>query len=424
MNEALQELAEACQKDFGLENYYLKRYNIFREDNPTIDNDYLFSMEWFPKDTQEVEEDLNPPGTAVVEIELHSKKLRHFSFVQGVNLVEDQIFPQLKDGSETVIEWVEELTGLEFGRQFQLAEETDDGIHLLAAADNIPVFPVGTIDVTFNEDGLLSHFSKDGSFPGEDQIKWEPFALTSAIVDPIILDQMQLLEIPLEEQERWLAVYGTTTTFITNDQQKVIPYEKAEMRDSYSVIDKNIDWENGSVEDTFEAIDIDLSDEVSIEEALAGPPNKNTQPITSGDKEKSFQAVQSFLQQKYPDDNNKWKLHTLSRERGYIIAELRPKVQDKKVIQQKLSLFLDATTYTVLNFTDNHFILEMFSHLEEAESPNLTKDEAFEKLHNHIEVSPVYVYDPVSATYQLCGKVDCSYGVDAATGEVILLDEL
>ncbi|WP_042221260.1 hypothetical protein [Oceanobacillus manasiensis] len=425
MNELLKKIADSCQKDFGLENYYLERYHLFRDDNSSLENNYLFSMEWFPRVVEgEIEEGLNPPGTAVVDVELQSKKLRHFTFVNGVNLAEEQVFPKLADGSETIIEWVEEKTGLEFGRQFQLAEEADDGVRFLAAADNIPVFPVGSIEVTFNEEGMLSHYSIDGSFPEEEQIKWEPFALTPTIVDPIILDQFQLLEIPVEEEERWLAVYGTTTTFLTNDKQHIIPFEKAEMRDSYEVLDRNIEWDSEATENTFVAKEIDLSHEVSLEDALANKPDENKHPLTSEDLQQSFEAVTVFMQQKYPGESGKWNLHALSRERGYLLAELRPKVQDKKVIQHKIKLFIDPVTYMPLNFTDNQFILEMFDHFEEAKSPVLTKDEAFEKLHSYIEITPVYVYDPNRETYQLCGKVDCSYGVDAATGDVILLDEL
>ncbi|GAQ17075.1 hypothetical protein OPHB3_1000 [Oceanobacillus picturae] len=425
MNERLQELADSCQKNYGLDNYYLERYHLFRDDNSNVENAFLFSMEWVPRVVEgEVEEGLNPPGTAVIEIELESKKLRHFTFVQDANLVEEQFFPQLKDGSEAIIEWVEETTALEFGRQFQLKEEAENGLRFLAAADNIPVFPVGTIEVMFNEEGKLSQFSMDGSFPQEDQVKWEPFALTSSIVDPIILNQLQLLEIPIEEEERWLPVFGTTTTFITNDKQHIIPFEKAEMRDSYEIVDRNIEWDSEATEETFVPQEIDLSHEVSLEEALANKPDENKRPLTPEDIERSFEAVGAFTKEKYPEESGKWKLYAIFREHGYLIVEIWPKVQDKKVIQHKLKLFIDPATYRVLNFTDNEFILEMFNHFSEAESPVLTRDKAFEKLHSYIEITPVYIYEPNSETYQLCGKVDCSYGVNASTGDVILLDEL
>lgn len=69
----------------------------------------------------------------------------------------------------------------------------------------------------------------------------------------------------------------------------------------------------------------------------------------------------------------------------------------------------------------------MLKPLDDFQRPDkvtISKEEAFEKLRDLFELKPYYVYDFKQKQYVLCGKLDCKYGVNAANGEVIALDDL
>ncbi|MBX4340909.1 hypothetical protein K4G93_22535, partial [Mycobacterium tuberculosis] len=77
----------------------------------------------------------------------------------------------------------------------------------------------------------------------------------------------------------------------------------------------------------------------------------------------------------------------------------------------------------VLNYIDNQFMLEMYDSLEAPGNVTVTQDEAYEKLKGLFELQPFYVYDDEQKQYILCGKLDCHHGVNAETGEVVLLND-
>ncbi|WP_142383545.1 hypothetical protein [Bacillus sp. T33-2] len=66
----------------------------------------------------------------------------------------------------------------------------------------------------------------------------------------------------------------------------------------------------------------------------------------------------------------------------------------------------------------------MFNTYSPAEKITVSFEAAFEKIAEMIELKPVYVYDSSQQKYVLCGKIDCKYGVNASTGDVIMLDEI
>lgn len=54
---------------------------------------------------------------------------------------------------------------------------------------------------------------------------------------------------------------------------------------------------------------------------------------------------------------------------------------------------------------------------------SVSQKEAYEKLRERLELTPIYVYDEAQKHYVLCGKLDCHDGVDAESGEVFSLKE-
>ncbi|WP_157037590.1 hypothetical protein [Ornithinibacillus californiensis] len=110
MNEQIQEIIHTQQKRFGLENYVLKREHIFMEKDVANQTNYILSLEWYPVDQANDDGDYNPDGTAVLEINLHTKELKRIIFVNDISFATEGIFPAPE--IETVIEWVEETTGM------------------------------------------------------------------------------------------------------------------------------------------------------------------------------------------------------------------------------------------------------------------------------------------------------------------------
>ena len=421
MDVRIQEIVDFIADKFKLEAFYLKRHAIYREKIDQNGESFVLNMEWFPNDAIISDDDLNPAGTISIDIDIHSKLIRRLIFVEGENKLETDL-PKAGN-TELAIEWIEQETGLEFGRQFKLVQEEDKELFFQAAVDNISVFPSGSIQVRFNDVHKLTLFSIDGHFPNEDQLNWEPFALTPEKIEPIAKAQTKLLEIPLEDEEKWKAVYGITTVFVTNDGDKTISYEQVESSESYTQHDLVLQWEK-TIEEPLARKDIDLSQEVTVEEAFASKDALVDIPLNDDEQKQVIKAVQNFMQREYPQASGDWKLAALWREKAYIIAELRPTKPDARVIDRKIKLLMDGADCEALNYVDNQALVDMFKHFEHADEPKFSEEEAFEKLAKHIDITPVYVFDKTQNRYILCGKVDCGYGVDSFSGEIILLDEL
>lgn len=76
MHEKLQAIVDHTAEKFGLNDYYLKRHHIYREMNNLNETSYQLSMEWFPVNAEETDEDYNPAGTAVIDVDIHTRKLK------------------------------------------------------------------------------------------------------------------------------------------------------------------------------------------------------------------------------------------------------------------------------------------------------------------------------------------------------------
>ncbi|MFC2949020.1 hypothetical protein [Virgibacillus sediminis] len=421
MNEHLQKLTDRIADQFGLQQYHLKNHSIFRQSNVFNETIYILNMEWFPNNSPHSEDGFNPPGTAVIDADIHSGRIRRIIFSEDTTYAESGFFPDPQ--KETAIEWMEEMTGLEFGRQFRLVDEGEDNLLFQAAVDNVPVYPSGTIEIQFNAQGELTLFSIDGTFPQEDQIRWEPFNLTLEKTEPVSRQQIKLLEIPVEAEKRWLPVYGPTTAFLTNDGKRSFSFEEVEKRVSFVEKDELLMWKEPA-DDIFAEEEVDFSLEVNEEQALARKPDPDAHPLTEGEQDKAVQEAVRFLQRVFPDDSGNWRLTSIYRQNGYVFVELQPSKPSNRVVERKIRLVLDKEDLHAVSYLDNQVIVDIFSQFDPAGPVKLSTEEAFETLKNHIKVTPVYVYDADHSSYILCGKIDSEYGVDAQTGELVALNEL
>ncbi len=305
-----------------------------------------------------------------------------------------------------------------------IAHEEKQALSFGAAVDNIPVTPTGTIEVAFNDDGELTLFSIDGTFPDGEQIAWEPFALTPDKYEPVAKSQCQLLELPDQGQEKWLPMYGMEEVFIANDAERTIPFTFEADRYSFVSKDEILRWDE-PLDGEFERKEMDLSPEVTLETVLANVPHPDTIPLTDAEAGACEREVIRFMRLVYPDESGKRKLTGIYLQNGYIVAEIKPVKDDaKNALDIKIKLLIERDTLTAMNYIDQDRLFEAFKHFTEADEAAVSQEEAFDKLRGYLEMDPVYVYDASSDSYIMCGKLDCAYGVNAVTGEVVALNTL
>lgn len=420
MHTRLQELIDFIRDKFQLTDFHLKRHQLFKEKNIGHETAYILNLEWFPNHAMDQGSDYNPPGTISIDIDIHNKKIISIIFVEGINLLETGL-PTASE-AETAIEWVEQETGLAFGRQFKLVQEDEEQLKFIAAADNIEVFPSGSIQLDFNEEGKLSLFSIHGVFPEDTKINWEPFALTSVQTKPIVKRAMELIEVPLEEEEKWLPVYTISSFFISNDGKRILSDDELVTDKTYIPVNQLLEWETAEKHD-FPTEEIDVSTTTTIEAAL-DPGNEADQKITDKEKQKAVTQANRYLQSIVPSESGIWKVASLHREEDYIFATLRRTDEKRRALKRKVTIVLDGTSLRPINHIDNEPLLQMYASLTDATEVSVALDEAFTTLHDYIEVTPVYVYNKQTEQYNLFGKVDCNYVVDATTGQVHQLDHL
>lgn len=416
MNEQIKEIAETVQEKYGLDHYVLKRNHIYMEKSLDSRTNYILSLELFPKEHAEGDGDYNPAGTAVIEMNLHTKELKQIIFVNNVSFASGDGFPSPE--IEDVIEWVEETTGMMFGRQFKLVHEDETDFAFQATVDNMEVAPTGHIELTYNDDKQLTQFSIDGVFPLEEDVEWEPFSLTKDDCIEEIKQHLALIETPIEVEEKWMKLWTFKPFYIRNDKTKIILPEAVYQLDTYKDFQLKLEW-NEPVERKFDPMEIDFSTEITYEDAMA---KKQIKHLTDKEVQACVEETRDFLSSLYPDDSGKWTLTGMYPEKDFIISEL--KTESLKALERKIKIIIHRESLKTTNYWDSKFLLEVFESYTGAEEAKIAEDEAFEKMISHINVTPVYVKEANSDQYYLCGKVDCDVVLDSVTGEVIGMDEL
>ncbi|MED0669602.1 hypothetical protein P4S95_05105 [Aneurinibacillus aneurinilyticus] len=422
MDSRLQELVDFTKEEIGLESYYLHTANIYWDKSIFNNTDYTLLMEWFPNGIMErTEEDLNPPGTAVVELDLKTRRFKSIIFVGEKTLINTLVFD--KHDSKKIIRWIEQKTGLVYHEQFQIKKKEGTKTIFQACFHGIPASPSGYIEVKLDDVGRLLFFSISGSFPSNDLVEAIDYTLTfDHDVKQVAHKHLKLLELPSSKQEKWLSMYTMEEIYVYNNRKIRIPFE-INVHSSYVKVDQVIEWDS-PINKKFERQQLNLrNDSITAEQAFSFESHPDTLPLTKHEQDITIAEVLDFLRKEFPKDTAKWVLVSLYRDRGYIIAELK-QAQDIRAFQRKLKVFIDSTKYKALNYFDNQYFLATLKHYHASDTVNITKEEAFEKIKNKIELTPVYVYDFEQKSYVLCGKLGSQYGVLANTGDVMELDKV
>lgn len=204
MDSQLKELIDLAKTTFGLNHYYLQRYEFYRSVNTINETVYTLSMEWFPNHiTVHEDDETNPNGAAGIEINVKSRKFTRAIFAGGISYAEDGVkFSHLN--MEAIIKWIEDKTGLMYGIQFQLKREQEGELTFMACLDGVDVSPPGYIDIKFNEEGKLTLFSINGQFPSKEPVKEENYSLSLDQLEDLKMEQLKLIEYPSYEQKNYI----------------------------------------------------------------------------------------------------------------------------------------------------------------------------------------------------------------------------
>lgn len=422
MTNNIDELINFTQSKLGLERYFLKRHQLYEKANLFNEITYTLAMEWFPEHCRKWEDDeLNPDGTAVIEFDIQERKLVSVVFVGDKTFVDQPLLESITKNN--VVQWLEQETELTYGEQFLLKDEKKHEFFFEASFHGVSIYPPGHIDIKFDPTGKLVHYSIYGHFLKKTLINVEKFTLTLEQIEQIIYTQLKLIKFPDDEKKQLHAIYGIEEVFITNDGLSTINFDVFAEERQVVKVNKVFEWQS-PLENNFTNEELYLSDEVPIEQDLFLEHKKMIKEITKDEQDKSFLAVRDFLRQQYCSDSGKWRLTKLYRENTYIVAIIRPVKESNFIIQRKITVFIDQDSFKVVNFFDNNVMLDIFNDYEQPDKPQVTKETAYEKLLDHITLEPVYVFHAEKEKCVLCGKLDCSYGIDALTGERINLDQL
>ncbi|WP_111291945.1 hypothetical protein [Bacillus safensis] len=425
MNANIQQLIDQTKAKFGLDLYYLKRHRFHRDVNMFNETVYTLNMEWFPSHESEPEDDdLNPDGTAGIDVNLNTGQVETVIFVMGKTFAKNGVTFESPYPAH-VIQWIEQETGLIYEEHFHKYHEEKGELLLEEKVDGVTVTPSGRIDVKWNEHGQLIHFSHHGPFMAKKRLKAEEYVLSIDMIENLAKQQVRRFDWPSFEQNRIRPIYALEEIYVKNDGTGNIPLEIG--RESQWIhMHQIMEW-NEPLNKAFEKKELNFHEDITAEQAFSLEPSPDTFPISKEEQAECIKAVRTFLAQNYSKDTGKWVLKTLYREHGYIHAILKTNEQEGCEFMDKIMIFIDTSSFEAVNYIDKKEMFQVCGILNPSQAASeitVSKKEGFEKLRERLELTPIYVYDDVQKQYVLCGKLDCHDGVDAVSGEVFSLKDL
>ena len=403
MNNQLAEWIEMIQVKFGLDGYTCFDTSTAYEKNDWNRTNYRFTTEWLPPGhTGREEDESNPKGTAVVELDAKTGRLNSAIFVGGEAPNHGLCF--LTGNKEEIIRFVEQETGWTYGHQFIDADATQHDFEFQTAYNGTPLSPEGYINVSLDDQKKLTFFSVYGLVP--DKVEEAEFHLHAASVEELAKKRFLFVEYPVMKEEKWLPLFMIDDVFVDNETAQAIE-EKPDV----------LTWKTAKNQKVKRKLVQMAPADIEAEEMFEFPSHPDTKPITKKAQAKIREAGTEFLQTYAPRESGEWAMLDVQRTNNMIKATLA-NTKDSTVIPRMFNLFIDPDSYKVVNYVDKgSWITDMQRDFQRAEPPVLSKEEAFEKIKPHITITPMYVYN--GDTYRLQGKLDAHVAVHAVTGEII-----
>ena len=387
---------------------------------------YTLNMEWFPShETEPEDDDLNPDGTAVIEVNLNTGQTESVIFVMDKTYAQHGVTFK-RPYPAHVIQWIEQETGLIYGEHFHMHLKEKGELSFEEAIDGVKVTPSGRIEVKWNEHGQLMYFTHHGPFLAKTLLKDEEYVLSLDQVENLAEQQVQLFQWPSFEHNQIRSIYALEEIYVKNDGTGTLPFEIGREETHCIHMNEVIEW-NEPINSAFEKKEMDIHENISAEQAFSLESSPDSLPISKEDQDECIKAVCTFLAQKYPKDTGKWVLKTLQRDHGYIHAILKTNEQEGCGFMDKIKVFIDANTFEAINYIDKKEMFQVCGILNPSQTASeitITQKQAFETLRERLELIPIYVYDDVQKQYVLCGRLDCHDGIDAVSGEVFSLTDL
>jgi hypothetical protein len=423
MDERIKHWVDLTREKLGLYRYFLHTTFIHSCINVFSETEYYLHMAWFPDDYRESnEEEINPPGTATVELNLLTGRFKSIIFVEGKR---ETLLRFPPEDLSSLIQWIEQETGLAYETQFRFVKQEEQRSIFRSCYKGVPVTPFGEIEVSLDDQGYLFFYSIIGIFPAIDAVEEEPCTRTfDQSLIKLVENEMKLHQFPSSKQQKWISVYTLQPVYIRNKDQSILSLPADQSGGASVFMDQRMEWDTPEQEPFIPKREANPRNfEVTIEDVLACTPHRDIQPIIDREKEQAVAGVLSFMRKVFPYDSGLWKFYLLHRAHGKLIAVLK-QVQDDGILQRKISVILDPNRFEAVNYVDNQFFLKMFGNKASTNRMNVSKEEALEEILLKTQLTPVYVYLPEMKKYLLCGKLDCQYGVMADSGEVVYLSDL
>lgn len=418
MDARLQKIVEEAQVKFGLENYRLGTSEIYKERDAKGKAFYNFTMEWYPLALGELlEEDLNPDGTAIIDYHIQKEEFMSVTFVQGESFSTVTQFPDKT--VEEVSKWLEQEKGLTYGSDFKLVEERTNYFRFESDVDGVRLSPNFTIEIELDHVGKLISYQTYGLNPVDVEVKKSSFTLTLEEIEPLVKNQLQLVQYPSESENRFKPIYAMEEVFVVVEDARVIPFMEHERMQVH--IDEVIEWTRSHGEE-IKREEIQVLHVASADEAFGNVDVEEPLKLTAEQVEQSKIVVRDAFHSILPDETGLWRLENLQYDRElFIEAHCKRNDDESAPFKRKAVVFINPENMSVLNFIDNEALFEIIDTFAPAEKALITHEEAFEKLISYISLDPVYVYDVEAGKYRLCGLLDAAEGVDAVTGEIVSL---
>lgn len=376
-------------------------------------------MEWFPEHVIDREEECNPPGTVVVDVNIHSGE------IVSIITVEDTSYTSLMKFQtfEEVVSKIETITDLTYGAHFKLKEEEDRTYRFQAYLDEI-LSPIGEIEIRLDENGHLLSYLKYGDFPLRSSHSQRSSLTKEECID-IIQQQIRLIHIPSFEEEAHIPVYGLEELYVVGEDRFVRPYTIVQHNGTIVDVHQVLTWDT-PLETPFEQANVSFEDNISLDEVKQKATHPDLLPISDEQKQLCIKAVTDCLRQEFSNDSGKWELERIERHNGYIhgILHLHDSHEQHSVFKTKCTMIVNPEMNKVVTYINNEMLMAPFKEFEAAPKAVVTKAESLEKLLPCIELKPRHIFDEEKEQYVLVSLLDCDYGVHAVTGELLRLADI
>lgn len=426
---------ERLWKDWGeeLELTGLHRHaSRIRQQLSSINHtEYRIELEWFPEAGQG-EDERNPPGAVMVELDGRTRALRSFHIVRyrDAKMLQGTACITPQQAKALALQWVERFAGLtEEAGNLELVHANDKEeatvFSFRQTLDGIPFYPPMPIQVKVAWNGQVVGFSNYSRHMAPDLSVHKPLPSPPSAEQErqIALEAFELVYVP-ESSELPAWFYGVGETFLNTATGETMPYELQAPFLGQPPLNRRLVWKHDP-----EAGELDMEpfqppssigervvQHVSSSERRDGvidwdAVHPDAVPISREELERIYEAVCGWGSRVYPDESGQWKITRVLRKSGMIVAILE-RSDAGYTAASRVKVMVDRESFNVISDM-------RVGHLPKKAPDVMDKEQAFQRIAASVVSEPYFVWHSQKRSYQLMYMIDCSSVVDARSGEVI-----